>query len=146
MNPTDAVRDRYAEGSLETASASKIVTMCFDRLDRELSSALRAIDERDHYECNAALAHAQDLVTELAGMLDLDVWEHSGSLVALYDYLLRLLTAANTFKSAPAVAEAQRIVRELGGAFRTAAEEAAVGATAPESSAPADPPRLSIQA
>ncbi len=149
MNSSDAIRDRYAEGSLQTASGSKIVTMCFDRLDRELLAALAAIEARDHYDCNAALGHAQDLVAEMAGMLDLDAWEHAGALVSLYDYLLRLLAAANTFKDAASVVQAQRIVGELGSAFRAAAELPAGApddgslATAPP---PGDRPRLSIQA
>jgi len=168
MNSPDAARDHYAAGNLQTASASKIVTMCFDRLDRDLATARAAIDDHDHFECNDALGHAQDLVAEMVSMLDLDAWEHSGSLVALYDYLLRLLAVANMAKDTGLVAEAQRIVGELGAAFRFAAEQPAgpgadanvatgAGGAADDPASgdvrpvesPADPgdrPRLSIQA
>ena len=151
MSSPDALRERYAAGSLQTASPSKIVTMCFDRLDRDVAVALEAIEVSDHYGCNAALGHAQDLVAELAGMLDLEAWEHAGALVAVYDYLLRLLAVANTLKDAALVREAQRIVAELGDGFRRAADlptaPVAGGGTATEP-APPDPdrPRLSIQA
>lgn len=131
MIPTpDARRDAFAEGSLQTASASKIVTMCFDRLDRELAAAAAAIDVEDHFACNMALAHVQDLLTAMAEMLDLEAWEHAGSLVALYDYLLRLTAAANTYKDAGSVDQARRIVGELGDAFRAAAAERSAGAGA----------------
>lgn len=122
MQSPDALRDRFAAGSLQTASGPKVVTMCFDRLDRELEAARTAIEESDHFETNRALGHAQDLIAEMAAMLDLQAWEHAGALVALYDYLLRLLAAANATKHAAGVGEAQAIVRELGAAFRAAAD------------------------
>lgn len=159
MNSPDVARDFYADGNLQTASASRIVTMCFDRLDGDLTSARSAIDVGDHFECNFALAHAQDLVAEMVGMLDLDAWEHVGALVALYDYLLRLLAGANMAKDAGLVAEAQRIVGELGEAFRFAAGQQVVDigdsgaaasptASGSEDAGPALDPgdRLSIQA
>lgn len=115
-----ALRHRFATDDLATASGPRIVTMCFDRLDRDLAAARSAIERTDHYETNAALAHAQDLLAELVGMLDVTAWEHATALASVYDYLLRLLAAANVAKSAALVAEAQRLVAELGGAFREA--------------------------
>lgn len=146
MTTPDAFRDRYAAGSLQTASAPKIVTMCFDRLDRDLTTAQRAIEVSDHFGCNEALGHAQDLVAEMAEMVDLDAWEHAGSLVALYDYLLRLLAAANVQKHGAPVAEAQRIVGELGAAFRAAAEQPAPPNGDGQPAPVADEVRFSIRA
>jgi flagellar biosynthetic protein FliS len=116
-------RDRFSAGNLEGVSGPRIVTMCFDRLDRDLAGALRAIEQSDHYETNAALSHAQDLISEMAGMLDTTQWQHAGALLAIYDYLLRLLAVANAQKNASLVREAAHHIAEIGAAFRQAAVE-----------------------
>lgn len=149
-NP-DALRQSFSTNGLETASSQQIIAMCYDRLDRDLAEALDAIEGARHYDCNRALGHAQDLISEMATMLDLAAWEHAGSLMAVYDYLLRLLAVANAEKAASLVREAQQLVFELGEAFRTAAAEATTIATATSSdaisqSADETMSRISVQA
>jgi flagellar secretion chaperone FliS len=149
---TDA-RSRYTTSNLEGVAGPRIVVMCFDRIERDLTAAIGAIERRDHYEANNALAHAQDLIGELATMLDTDAWEHAGSLLSLYDYLLRTLAVANIKKDPVMAAEALRHVRELGEAFRAAERQLAGGTSdAPAASSAAtsvDAPargRVSFQA
>jgi flagellar protein FliS len=117
----------FGSDSLATLSGPRVVVMCFDRLDRDLAAAAEAIGSRDLFKANTALQHAQDLVTELLVMLDVEAWEHAPTLASVYDYLVRLLAAANTTKRMSKVEEAQRLVAELGDAFR----EAAAPKTAP---------------
>jgi flagellar protein FliS len=149
MYSANAARNRFSAGNLEGVSGPRIVVMCFDRLERDLTTAVAAIERSDHYEANTALAHAQDLIGELAGMLDTAAWEHAGSLLSIYDYLLRLLAVANMKKDEAKVREALRHVGELAEAFR-AAERDAIAATAPTIVEPAgDPttrPRISVRA
>lgn len=121
-------RSRFSATNVESASGPRLIVMCFDRLDRDLAGALRAMDTGDHYETNLALGHAQDLLGEMAMMLDTDAWQHAGSLLAIYDYLLRLLAVANVKKDPALVQEAARHVAEIGEAFRTAERTAATGA------------------
>ena len=129
-----AVRNRYVVDHLGTASNAKILTMCFDRLDRDLASAQAAIERSDHYTTNAELGHAEDLLGEMAMMIDIDAWEHAGSLLSVYDYVLRLLAVANIEKNALLVTEAQLLLGEIGEAFRTAAiESTQLPATPPPS-------------
>lgn len=117
-------RDQFSAGNLEGLSGARIVVMCFDRLERDLTVAVSAIERSDHYEANQALAHAQDLLGELATMLDPAAWEHAASLLAIYDYLLRLLAVANMKKDVVKVNEALRRIGELAEAFRAAEREA----------------------
>ncbi len=121
MYTQNAVRSRYSIDNLETASGPRIVVLCFDRLDRDLAHALAAIDRQDHFETNSTLGHAQDLLSEMATMLDVGAWEHAGALLSVYDYLLRLLACANATKNGPMVRESARLVAELGAAFRAGA-------------------------
>jgi flagellin-specific chaperone FliS len=77
-------------------------------------------------------------------MLDLGAWEHAGALVSVYDYALRRIIDGNVTKSAAAVAEARRLLAEIGAAFREASG-AVLPSTAPVVVADDVRPRLSIQ-
>lgn len=151
MHSPETMLDRYAAGSLQTATGPRIVVMCFDRLDKDLTLALAAIDLDDHYEANRTLAHAQDLLTEMADMLDVDAWDHAGALLALYDYILRRLAQANSSKNPGFVIEVQQLITSLGDAFREAATSiltpaADLSGDPSDSTDPTDRPRLSVQA
>lgn len=114
-------RQRFESNNIDTASPGRVLTMCFDRLDRDLALAAVAIRDGNAADAHGALTHAQDLLSELATMLDLERWEHAGSLLAIYDFLLRLLAQANLLKELRLVTEAQQLLSEIGDAFRTAA-------------------------
>lgn len=120
MYHPDNLRNRF-DGGLDTMSGPQIVTMCFERLRRDLDTADAAIAASEHYDANVALGHAQDLIGEMATMLDVDAWEHAPSLLAVYDYLLRVLALANMRKDPALVREARAIIIELGEAFAAAA-------------------------
>lgn len=130
-----AVRTRYSGDQLDTASNAKILTLCFDRLDRDLATAQTALERGDHYSTNEQLSHAQDLLGEVANMVVMHAWDHATSLLAVYDYVLRLLAVANIKKDSSLVAEAQHILSEIGDAFRVARTETTQIATAAAPSA-----------
>lgn len=132
LKPNHQVRERYVVDQLDTSSNAKILTLCFDRLDRDLASAQAALERGDHYATNDQLGHAQDLLGELATMLDVEAWDHAGSLLAIYDYVLRLLAVANLEKAPALVTEAQQLITEIGDAFRAAtAQNTRAAAPAP---------------
>lgn len=141
-----ALRRQYSSDRLETASNARILVLCFDRLDRDLAVAREALGRGDHYAVNEALGHAQDLVGELATLLDVDVWEHAPSLLAVYDYVLRLLAKANILKEDPLLAEAQHLLAEIGEAFRTAAGDTSTSAPLPVPETDLPAPRISLRA
>jgi flagellar protein FliS len=115
------LRAKFTDGGLATASGPKVIQLCYERLDRDLDGALAAIATRDISGAHHLLCHAQDIVSELMCMLDLDVWEHAAQLASIYRYVLELLTQANVKKiPAPAI-EARHLLAELGDAFRGAA-------------------------
>jgi flagellar biosynthetic protein FliS len=148
MYTASAAKQRFSTSNLDGASGPRIIVMCFDRLDRDLGTAIAAIERADHYETNISLGHAQDLLTEMALMLDTGAWEHAGSLMAIYDYLLRLLAVANAKKDTALVREAMRHVTEIGAAFREAERtlNAAPTPTPTEAVEAHEPRRISVQA
>lgn len=120
-----APRERFTDGALTTASGPKVVVLAYDRLDRDLAGAIDAIGRHDVYQAHELLVHAQDLVHELLCMLDLDVWEHAGTLAEIYRFVGDLLTEANVKKAVEPAQHARRLLADLGDAFRQAAAQLA---------------------
>jgi flagellar protein FliS len=104
-----------------TASAERLLVMLYDRLVLDLRRAEVAIGARDAYEAHERLTNAQGIISELRSSLDLEIWPDGAGLLALYDYLLRLLVDANVHKDATKVAEARSLVTPLQEAWRNAA-------------------------
>ena len=115
-----SARNAYMSGGLATASPAKILDMAFERIDRDLATALDAIARSEIESCHAALCHAQDLVIELHLMLNKDAWEHADALSSIYLYVLEVLTRANVRKSAADVRHARAVMAEIGAAFSAA--------------------------
>lgn len=122
---SQALRARFTDGALSTASGPRVVVMAYDRLDRDLAGAIAAIEAKDVGAAHELLVHAQDIVHELLCMLDLDVWEHAQTLAAIYRYVIDILTNANVTKTTGGAVEARRLLAELGDAFRQAAAQVA---------------------
>jgi flagellin-specific chaperone FliS len=122
-NGFSAGRSAFSDGDLATASPARVLVKCFDRLDADLDRALISIEGQRHEATNAMLGHAQDLLGEMVGMLDVDAWEHVDALLAVYDYVLRLIAVGNMEKHAGPIREARHLLGEIGEAFRAAADE-----------------------
>lgn len=138
MPTQDFYRRRFADDALATASPARIVVMAYDRLECDLTGAIDALGNGDTETAHKLLTHAQDLVDELRMMLDIDKWEHAPGLASIYEFVSQLLLRANIAKQTQPVAEARRLLAELGGAFRQAAiETAAAPARAAAASNPA---------
>jgi flagellar protein FliS len=135
MSPSKHLRERFTDGGLATASGPKIIVLCYERLERDLSGAIEAIASVDIARTHDLLCHAQDIVHELRCMLKLDAWEHAAQLSSIYRYIHDLLVQANVRKDATLVSEARGMLAELGDAFRAAAAQLALAPT-PAASAP----------
>ncbi len=131
MTNSQSLRERFTSGALDTASGPRVVVMAYERLDRDIAGALSALAEGDLAKAHELLCHAQDLVHELNGMLDVDAWEHGPSLAAIYRYVIVRLTEANMTKLASPATEARNLLAELGDAFRTASVTASTSFTPP---------------
>lgn len=147
-------RAAFSDGDLSTASPARVLIKCFDRLDADLDRALAAIEGNDHEATNAQLSHAQDLLGEVAGMLDVGAWVHAAALLSVYDYILRLLAFGNMRKEPAPIAEARRLLSEIGAGFRQAATEIEsrpaianpAPAAAPVDDSPVGASQLAVQA
>jgi flagellar protein FliS len=119
------IRNRYVGDSVATASPSRLVTMLYDRLVRDLVTGETAITAWDLAAANASLVHAQEIVWELAAGLDPTRWSGGPALAALYQFMLGELLDANVKKDAAKVTSVRELVEPLRDAWHQAAELAA---------------------
>lgn len=121
----NAMRARYADSSVGTASPARLVTMLYDRLVRDLSLAEGAIIAADGETAHNELVHAQAIVSELRSSLDVSAWDGGPGLAELYDFVSSELVAANVAKDAAKVTACRALVEPLRDAWHQAAVEAA---------------------
>ena len=116
------IRNRYVGTSVDTASPARLVTMLYDRLLRDLTTAEAALAGSDLEGANHALIHAQEIVWELAAGLDPTKWSGGPALAALYQFMLGELLDANVKKDATKVVAVRGLVEPLAEAWHQAAE------------------------
>lgn len=114
MPPSSAaLARRYGTDSVTTASPARLVVMLYDRLLRDLRTAAAALESRQIEASHHALIHAQEVLAELSGSLDLRLWPEGEPLARLYAYLQEQLVQANVHKDPTPVADCLEIVERL---------------------------------
>ncbi len=116
-----AARAAYRQTALETAPKSTLLVQLYDRLERDVRSAIDAVNERDIEAVNRELQHAQDIVEALANAIDLRVWPAGEGLLQVYGFIMRELLDANFSKSVDKMESCLSLIGELSAAWRTAA-------------------------
>lgn len=116
-----AARAAYRQTALETAPKSTLLVQLYERLERDVRSAIDAVNERDIEAVNRELQHAQDIVEVLANAIDLRVWPAGESLLQVYGFIMRELLDANFSKSVDKMESCLLLIGELSAAWRTAA-------------------------
>lgn len=110
--PADAARARYLADAVATATPARRIVLLYDRLWLDIQRAQAAQDcgdasARDH------LQHAQQIVAELLGSLDVAAWSGAADLASLYSYLLRELISEVLEPRPGRLAAATKIVADL---------------------------------
>ncbi|MDP9396841.1 MAG: flagellar export chaperone FliS [Actinomycetota bacterium] len=116
-----AMRSRYVQDSVTTASPARLLVMLYDRLVLDLQRGEAAQRAGLREEANEALLHAQEILLELQMTLDTATWEGAPGLAALYSYLHAELVGANTTGDADRTAACRQLVDPLLDAWRQAA-------------------------
>jgi flagellar protein FliS len=115
------VRSRYLADTVATAGPSRLLTMLYDRLVLDVERAEVALQLGQRGEGTRQLAHAEDIVAELIGSLDIDAWAGGPGLMSLYTYLHSELLGASLSGSAERVAACRELIVPLRDAWREAA-------------------------
>lgn len=132
--PADAARARYLADAVATASPARRIVLLYDRLWLDIQRAQAAQDAgdpaaRDH------LMHAQQIIAELLGSLDLATWPGGANLASLYGYLLSELIAENGSSRPGRLALITKIVSDLRETWQQAEQALAAGESSPETAA-----------
>src|SRR5262245_27104123 len=125
-----ALRARYLNDSILTASPARLLVMLYERLVLDLAQGEAGIRSGDRELASEKIQHAQEIVLELRTTLDESVWEGAAGLAQVYGFLLNELIAANVTADADKVAQCRALVEPLLDAWRQAAL-ATAGDTAP---------------
>lgn len=128
------VKARYASNDTATASPARLLTMLYDRLVTDLSSAEAAMISKDYEAIGYRIGHAQEILLELHNTLDTSVWPQGEALSQLYVWMVTQLNEARLKLDHVKVGQVRKLVEPLRQAWHTAAvqlSQAALPATAP---------------
>lgn len=126
-----ALRTRYVDDTVSTASPAKLLTMLYDRLVLDLQRAETAQRAGDRGGAGPHLTHAQDIVAELASTLDVSAWDGAQQLLSVYTFLLTELVGANIAGDADRTAACRELVEPLRDAWHEAAAQVSSAAHLP---------------
>ena len=123
---TASLRARYMGDTVATASPQQLLVMLYDRLALDLERAEECLVAGNREAAHGQLLHAQEIVLELRGSLQVDVWEGGPRLAALYSWVLGELMKANLKGDVRRVRDCRKVVEPLRDAWREAAASLAV--------------------
>jgi flagellar secretion chaperone FliS len=115
-----AMRARYLNDSIATASPARLLVMLYERLVVDLSQAETAFVAGDRTTADERLKHAQEIVIELRASLRLDLWSGATDLARIYGFLLGELISANIRADVEKVVSCRKLVEPLLDAWRQA--------------------------
>jgi flagellar protein FliS len=110
--------------AVATASPARHLTMLYDRLIVDLSRAEHALAAGDRGDAAPSVGHAQEIVGELIGMLDVQAWDGAERLMSIYSFVLRELFVAGATGNVARVASCRTLLEPLSQAWHEAADEA----------------------
>lgn len=129
-NRTKAMNAFQREAIL-SASPARLLTMLFDRLLLDLGRAEAAQLAGSWDVARENLLHAQDIIGELSGSLDLDAWDGADSLLGIYNYTGTALMNANIHRNVELTRECIALLEPIRLSWHeAAAQPAGVGSIA----------------
>lgn len=108
--------NRYKQQSVMTMTHGEMLTMLYDEVIKQLTSAVNNISSKDVQATNNSLQKAQRILNHLKSTLDFK-YEVSNSLSPLYDFFIREIISANVKKDPTPLNEIIPIIVELKDTF-----------------------------
>lgn len=127
-------RSLYNRDAILSASPSRLLTMLFDRLLLDLQQAEAAQLEQDWQRASPFLLHAQAIVAELTGTLDVERWDGGQDLLSIYLFSSTKLVSANIDRDIARTREVISLMEPLRQTWHEAAAQLAAerAGTAPQ--------------
>ena len=102
----------YRNNAILTATKEELTLMLYDGALKFCNQSIRALEDKNFELAHQLNMRVQDIIQEFQLSLD-DQYEISGSLVLLYDYLLRRTIEGNIQKSIEIMEEVRELLKEL---------------------------------
>ena len=120
-----AIADHYRRDVVMTARPDQLVTMLYDRLLQAIVRAKELLsDDGELDTVHSELVLGQRILVELQVTLDTERGgELADNLAQLYEFCIDRLVNANLTKDAELLVSAESVVRDIRGAWVTAANE-----------------------
>ncbi|MFZ4515065.1 MAG: flagellar export chaperone FliS [Acidimicrobiia bacterium] len=115
-----AARRQYSQDGLGVVSNARLLILLYERLDRDLAEAGRHCALGDRAGCHSAVVHAQEILYELIGALDVDEWDVAKEIQKIYVFCLNEIIEANLEQNAARIEASRQLLLPLIEAFRTA--------------------------
>ncbi|MEO9247791.1 flagellar export chaperone FliS [Citricoccus nitrophenolicus] len=119
-NPIEEMRRR----ELMTATPAQLTVKLFQRLILDLHRAATDLQQGQTGTASGHLVHAQSILSELDGTLDVNAWAGAADLKSLYTFCLQTIASANQNSDAHAVLRAIELLTPVAEAFEQAAKTA----------------------
>jgi flagellar secretion chaperone FliS len=124
MNAYTNAGNAYTEASVLTAPPGRLVVMLYDGAIRFLMQSAHAMREGNVERSRERMRRAEAIVDELNLSLDMSYGEIPARLRAIYLFCKRQLREGNVSREPAKVDSVIRLLRELRGAWETAAARA----------------------
>ncbi len=108
---------QYLERQIETATPQQRTLMLFDFLASDFVEAEEGFAESEFKKINDALVHAQQAITTLRDLVDLDT-ELGRSLHAIYTFSINQLIESNLRKDPTLIGPVRDMIGRIGDAMR----------------------------
>ncbi len=106
-----------------SASPARLLVMLYDRLLLDLARAEAAQLVESWEVARENLLHAQEIIGELAGSLDMDAWDGADHLLGIYNYTGTALMNANIYRNVELTRECITILEPLRQTWHEAATQ-----------------------
>ena len=103
----------YQQTQIKTLSQGKLIIMLYDGAIKNLTLALKEMEEKNYEQTNNYLIKAQEIINELAVTLNLDAGELAHNLLRLYRSMNALLVQANIKNDQDIVKRVVKMLSEL---------------------------------
>lgn len=107
---------QYKQTAVQTATPEKLVLMLFDGAIKFSQQAVVSLEEKNIELSNLYIGKVQAIITEFMASLDMQ-YEISRYLMAIYEYMNRVLVKANIDKNPELVREVIGYLKELRQSF-----------------------------
>ncbi|GAA4662926.1 flagellar export chaperone FliS [Arthrobacter cryoconiti] len=126
MRASTRALNAFAREAVLSASPARLLVMLFDRLMLDMGRAEAAQTAEQWDVARENLMHAQEIIGELSGSLDLDAWDGAAGLLGIYSYAGTALMNANIYRNVELTRECIGLLEPLRQSWHDAAAAPAI--------------------